>query len=170
MLATIAALLLLAGAGAPSTADREAIETQVTAVFGPYKTQSRGIAAWDYPIYSAEIAALIARWKAVMPQDEPDALNDGDWLCQCQDWNRRRFLSTIITVGMNDRNTAEVDFILDLGTNGSNGSRAGRLVLKREQGEWKIDDIVSDGFPEGLKHALHETIAADEALAAGSAE
>ena len=170
MLATIAALLLLAGAGAPPAADRDAIETQVTAIFGPYKRQSNGIAAWDYQIYSAEVTALIARWRAVTPQDEPDALSDGDWLCQCQDWNRRRFLATIITVGMTDRDTAEVDVILDLGTNGSNGSRAGRLILKREQGEWKLDDMVADDFPDGLKLALQQTIAADEALAAGTAE
>lgn len=170
MLATIAALLLLAGGGAPPAADRDAIETQVTTIFGPYKNQSRGISAWDYPIYSAEITGLIARWKAVRPQDEPDSLSDGDWLCQCQDWNRRRFLTTIISVGMNDRNKAEVDFILDLGTSGSNGSRAGRLILTREQGNWMIDDIVADDFPDGLKQALRETIAAAEALAAGKAE
>jgi hypothetical protein len=169
MLATMAALLLAAGAGEPPAADREAIETQVTAVFGPYKRPASGIAAWDYPIYSAEITALIARWKAVMPQDEPDALSDGDWLCQCQDWNRRRFLLTIITVAMTNRDTAEVDVILDLGTNGTNGSRAGRLVMTREPGGWKIGDMVTDDFPDGLKRALRETIAADEALAAGAA-
>jgi len=169
MLATIAALLSAAGMGAPPAVDRDAIETQVTAIFGPYKARPNGVAAWDYPIYSAEVTALIARWKAVMPEDETDALNDGDWLCQCQDWNRKRFLSTIVTVLMSSRDRAEVDFILDLGTNGSNGSRAGRMVLLREQGEWKIDDMVTDAFPDGLKRALHETIAADEALAAGKA-
>ena len=171
MLATIVPLLLLAAsAGAPSAALREEIETQVTAIYGPYADRETSVAAWDYPIYSADLTALIARWKAVMPQDETDALNDGDWLCQCQDWNRRRFLATIITVGMTDRDTAEVDVILDLGTNGSNGSRAGRLILKREQGEWKLDDMVADDFPDGLKLALQETIAADEALVAGTPE
>ena len=169
MLATIAAVLVLAGASPPPAVDRDAIETQVTTIFGPYKSQSRGIAAWDYPIYSAEVTALIERWKAVRPQDKPDRLSDGDWLCQCQDWNRRRFLTTIISVGMQDRNSAEVDFILDLGTNGTNGSRAGRLILTREQGGWMIDDIVADPFPDGLKQALRETIAEGETLSAGAA-
>jgi len=167
MLATIAALLLAASAGAPSAADREAIETQVTAVFGPYKRPSNGVAAWDYPIYSAEISALIARWKAVRPHDQPDDLGGADWLCQCQDWNHRRFLLTIIAIGMTVEGTAEVDLILDLGGSGADAARAERLVLKREQGDWKVDDIVGDGLPEGLKQALREAIAADEALAAG---
>jgi hypothetical protein len=166
MLATMSLLLLAASAGAPSAADREAIETQVTDIFGPYRNPA-AVAAWDYPIYSAEVAALIERWKAVRPQDEPDALSDGDWLCQCQDWNHRRFLATIISIAMTVEGTAEVDLILDLGR--SNAARVARLVLKREQGEWKVDDIVGDDLSEGLKQALRETIATDEALAAGTA-
>jgi hypothetical protein len=166
MLATMSLLLLAASAGAPSAADREAIETQVTDIFGPYRNPA-AVAAWDYPIYSAEVAALIERWKAVRPTDEPDALSDGDWLCQCQDWNHRRFLATIISIAMTVEGTAEVDLILDLGR--SNAARVARLVLKREQGEWKVDDIVGDDLSEGLKQALRETIATDEALAAGTA-
>jgi hypothetical protein len=167
MLATIAAVLLTAGASAPSAAERDSIETQVTAIYGAYRQPATGVASWDYPVYSTELTALIARWKAVVPEDEPDALNDGDWLCQCQDWNRRRFLATILMIAMNPSGTAEVDVILDLGLNARTGSRVARLVLKRERDGWKIDDIVADGFPDGLRRALHETIAADEALAAG---
>lgn len=167
MLATIAALLL--AAGGLSTPDREAIETQVTAIFGVYRSRASGTAAWDYPIYSAEITALIERWKAVRPQDEPDSLSDGDWLCQCQDWNSRRFLLTIVAIGTDRDGRAEVDVILDLGLGARNASRAGRLILKPEHGEWKVDDIVADDFPDGLKQALQQVIAANEALAAGSA-
>jgi hypothetical protein len=46
------------------------------------------------------MTALIARWKAVMPQDEVDALNDGDWLCQCQDWDGDGFRATIVSIAM----------------------------------------------------------------------
>lgn len=169
MLATISLLLLAASAGAPSPAAREAIETEVTGIFGPYRNPA-AVAAWDYPIYSAEVTALIERWKAVRPQDEPDALSDGDWLCQCQDWNHRRFLATIISIGMTVEGTAEVDLILDLGRSGTDAARVARLVLKREQGEWKVDDIVGDDLSEGLKLALREAIAAHEAVAAESTE
>jgi hypothetical protein len=167
MLATMSLLLLAASAGAPSAAEREALETQVTEVFGPYRNAAAGTAS-DFPIYSAEVAALIERWKAVRPQNEPDALSDGDWLCQCQDWNHRRFLTTIISIAMNVDGTAEVDLILDLGRSGSDAARVARLVFKREQDAWKVDDIVGDSLPEGLKHALRETIAAHEPQAAGT--
>jgi len=170
MLATIVPLLLLAAsAGAPAAALREEIETQVTAIYGPYADRETSVAAWDYPIYSAELTALIARWKAVMPQDETDALNDGDWLCQCQDWNNRRFLASIVAIGMDVDGRSEVDVIIDLGISRRDATRAARLILKREQAEWKVDEIIGDAFPDGLRQALHETIAADEALAAGKA-
>ena len=169
MLATLGLLLLAASAGAPSDSEREAIETQVTEIFAPYARPATGVAAPDYPVYSAEVAALIARWKSVQPQDEPDALSDGDWLCQCQEWNPRRFLVTIIAIGMTTDGAAEVDLILDLGRSGDEAARAARLVLKREAGGWKVDDIVGDGLPDGLKHALRETIAEHEASAAGNA-
>ena len=50
------------------------------------------------PIYTAEVSALIAEWRTVAPQDEPDARSDGDWLCQCQDWNEEAFTATAETV------------------------------------------------------------------------
>jgi hypothetical protein len=165
LLATMSLLLLAASAGAPSAADREALETRVTEVFGPYRSPAV-VPASDYRIYSAEVAALIETWKAVRSQEEPDALSDGDWLCQCHDWNHRRFLTTIISIGMNVDGSADVDLILDLGRSGTEAARVARLVFKREQGEWKVDDVVGDSLPEGLKHALRETIAAHEAPAA----
>ena len=167
MLATISLLLLAASAGAPPPAMREDIETQVTEIFGPYRTPANGAGASDFPIYSAEVAAMIERWKAVRSQDEPDELSEGDWLCQCQEWNHRRFLTTIISIGMNVDGTAEVDLILDLGRSGADAARVARLVLKREQGKWLVDDVVGDDLPNGLKHALRETIAGYEAAAAG---
>jgi hypothetical protein len=164
MLAMIVPLLL--AATALSADDRHAMEERVVEIFAPYRAADVA-PAWEQPIYTAEVAALIAEWRAVAPHDEPDALSDGDWLCQCQDWNHRRFLATIISIAMTVEGTAEVDLILDLGR--SNAARVARLVLKREQGEWKVDDIVGDDLSEGLKQALRETIATDEALAAGTA-
>jgi len=168
MLAMLVPLLL--AAAAPSATDRVEIETRVVEIFQSYRGPPNAGAAWDYPIYSAEVTALIARWQAVMPQDETDALNDGDWLCQCQDWNNRRFLASIVAIGMDVDGRSEVDVIIDLGISRRDATRAARLILKREQGEWKVDEIIGDDFPDGLRQALHETIAADEALAAGKAE
>ena len=93
-------------------------------IFAPYATP-RPRAAWDQPIYSAEVAALIARWKAVMPEDELDGLNDGDWLCQCQDWDAEAFQATIVSIGMTDAGTAEVELT------STSGSRARARAAER---------------------------------------
>ena len=59
MLAMIAPLLL--AAAAPSAADRAEIEARVVEIFRSYAGPPGAVAAWDYPIYSAEVTALIAR-------------------------------------------------------------------------------------------------------------
>ena len=100
MLAMIAPLLL--AAAAPSVAERSEIETTVVGIFQPYMGPAGAVAAWDQPIYSAEVAALIARWKAVMPEGELDGLNDGDWLCQCQDWDVDAFQARITSVELTE--------------------------------------------------------------------
>ncbi len=166
MLATIVPLLL--AAAAPSALERSQIETTVVQIFRSYAGPPGPVAAWDYPIYSAEVAALIARWKAVMPEGEPDALNDGDWLCQCQDWDGDAFQARINSVEMSAPGVAEVAITVDLGL-GAESERAERLTLRREGEAWMIDDITAESFPNGLKQALRETIAADEAASAGTA-
>lgn len=166
MLATIVPLLL--AAAAPSAAERAAIETRIVGIFAAYASPDAGT-SWDQPIYSAEVGALIRRWKAVMPQDEVDALNDGDWLCQCQDWDAEAFQATIVSIAMQDDDTAEVELRVDLGFGGPENLRSMTLTLKRERDAWQVDEIVADAFPEGLKQALRETIAADEALTRGTA-
>ena len=78
MLAMIVPVLLLAAA-APSDLERNEIESTVVGVFRSYQGPPGAVAAWDHAIYSAEVTALIAKWKAVMPEGEVDDLNDGDW-------------------------------------------------------------------------------------------
>lgn len=160
--------LLLAAAAAPSAGDRGAIERKVVEIYRPYTTPSPP-AAWDQPIFSAATAALIGRWKEVRPEGELDGLNDGDWLCQCQDWDAGAFQATIVSVEMVDGDTAEVRLSIDLGFGGPEDVRPATLTLKREQDAWQIDEIVAESFPAGLREALRETIAADEALRAGNA-
>lgn len=161
--------LLLAAAAAPSDLQRSEIEQQVVGIFKPYQGPSNGVAAWDYSIYSAETTALIARWKAVMPEGEVDALNDGDWLCQCQDWQGDAFQARITGIEMGETGAAEVAITLDLGLGGADSERTEKLILRREGDAWMIDDVVAEAFPMGLKQALRETIAADEAAPAGRA-
>lgn len=169
MIATILPMLL-AGAS-PSPADTAALDAQVAEVFRPYRQGADGKAAWDYPVWSAEVTALIAHWQRVIPEDEPDALNDGDWLCQCQDLDETRFRAVPGARRMVAADTAEIDVKIDLGFTGVADPREARLIFKREGGGWKLDDIFAkESFPRGLKQALRETIAEDEALRARAAK
>ena len=165
MFATFVPLLL--AAAAPLAADRTAIETQIVGIYAPYAAAGNEAAAWDYPIYSAEVTALIARWQKVVPEDEPDALNDGDWLCQCQDREPKGFTVRYDSIEVNPNGTADANVTLNLGTGGPEAERPMKLVFKPEGGAWKLDDLFAEDLPKGLKQALHETIAEDEALKAG---
>lgn len=166
MIATILVSALLAAAP-PAGTDAAALDAAVADVFHPYTRDSDGKAAWDYPIWSREVTALIDHWQRVVPPDEPDALNDGDWLCQCQDWDEKGFKTIIGAPRMTGADAAEVDVKIDLGFSEARDLREARLLFRREAAAWKLDDIFArEAFPQGLKQALRETIAEDEALMA----
>ncbi len=38
------------------------------------------------------------------------------------------------------------------------------MILRKEKGQWRVDDLIAPGFETGLKQALRETIAEDEKL------
>ena len=135
----------------------------------PTRQNEYGYDPFGFNRDDAKVAALIARWQAVLPEGELDGLNDGDWLCQCQDWDGDAFQARIDAIEMVGTGVAEVAITVDLGFGEPGSERAERLTLRREGEAWLIDDIVAESFPEGLKQALRETIAADEALAAGNA-
>jgi hypothetical protein len=158
--------LLLAGVALPATdlpaPDRAAIDARLREVFRPYSRPPVAKAAWDYPVFSAEMTALIAHWKRVQPKDEPDDLNDGDWFCLCQDFDEKKFRATPGAVQLVGPGVAEVAVSVFLGFD---EPRSERLVLKQEAGGWRVDDLLApEDFPHGLKQKLRETIAADEAL------
>jgi hypothetical protein len=157
-MSAILSSLLLAGAALPA-ADRAAIDARVRAIFQPYSGPVTTRAAWDYPVFSRETAGLIAHWKRVQPKDEPDALNDGDWFCLCQDFDREAFRAVVGPPMRIAPGLAEVRVRLSLGFG---ERRAARLVLKREANGWRLDDLVAaPDFPRGLKRKLRETIAED---------
>ncbi|HEY7808265.1 MAG TPA: DUF3828 domain-containing protein [Croceibacterium sp.] len=151
--------MLLAASPAPA-AQQAALDRAVEKLFHPYSIspQRRARAVWERPIWSRETAALIARWRKVAPQDEVDDLSDGDWLCQCQDWDEHAFRLTIGSRRIDPTGgaTVKVRFRLD-----RSDWRSARLSMHLEGGSWKIDDLVGEGFASGLKTALRRTIAED---------
>ena len=153
---------LLAGAALPA-ADSAALDARVNEMYRGYRVATPPRAAWEYPYFSADTAKLIAHWQRVMPQDELDGLNDGDWFCACQDWDNRKFRHTVLAREAGAAGTAQVRVLVNLGW--GTGTRQ-RLVFRKERNGWRLDDMFEkDSFPRGLKQALRETIAEDEKLA-----
>lgn len=152
--------LILAGAALPA-ADKVAVDAAIARIYGPYGQNKEQQLLWERPIYSAEIRALIAHWQRVVPKDEVDALNDGDWLCQCQDADYRAFRAVPLGMRRLADGRAEVRLRVELGFG---ARRPTRLLMKREGGGWLLDDLYGPDFPKGLKQKLRETIKEDEAL------
>lgn len=130
-------------------------EAAVAEIYAPYSGPTTATASWDYPIFSRQTAELIAHWRRVTPRDEPDALSDGDWLCLCQEFDNRAFKARVLSK-REARGGTQVSVRLDLGFG---TRREAQLVLKREDGAWKLDDLyAAPDFPNGLKQKLQETI------------
>lgn len=158
-------VLPLLAAATISPADESVLEQRVVEIFSPYAQAGNATAAWEYPIYSAELTELIAHWRRVTPTNEPDDLSDGDWLCQCQDWDESAFTATMGPKRARSDGLVAIPVTIDLGFGGP--VREERLVLKREADAWQVDDLVAEAFPDGLKQALRETIAEEEAVPPG---
>lgn len=161
MISALLSAILLAASPIPAT-DREALDQTVAAIFAPYREADMSDAAWQRPIYSREVAALIARWEQVMPEDEVDDLNDGDWFCQCQDWEPEHFRVKVISRKAVTVDVAEIEVDIDIGRG---EKRDALLSFRREEGKWMLDDLYSEEYSDGIKDALVRTIAADGALA-----
>lgn len=151
------AAIILAAAASPAGSP----EAAIAAIYAPYAGPTTATAFWDYPIFSKQTAELIAHWRRVTPQDEPDALSDGDWLCLCQDFDNKAFKAEVLSK-REVRGGVQVTVRLDLG---HNTRREAQLVLKREGGAWRLDDLyAAPDFPNGLKQKLQETILEESTL------
>lgn len=153
--------LLLSAAALPA-AEQAAVDALVRRIYAPYADPAMPPGLLDAPIYSARTAALLARWRKVTPADEPDRLSDGDWFCQCQDWEPAAFRLAITRRERLRSGAARVSVRFALG---GGATRTARLVFVREGGEWRVDDLFTPDMPRGLGQTIRETIAEDEALA-----
>lgn len=159
-LAILSALLLATQPAAPAPPEQAALLRTVEALFKPYSRPAarRTPAVWQRPIWSRETAALIARWRRSTPSDEVDDLSDGDWLCQCQDWDEHAFKLTVRRPQLDAAGHAAVEVRFQL----SPGEwRSARLLLNLEGGAWKLDDILAADFASGLRATIRGTIAED---------
>jgi len=152
-------LAALALAAAPASAATP--QAAIAAIYAPFNDTRMQGATFDRPIFTPQLKALIAKWRAVTPDDEVDDLSDFDWLCQCQDWEAPTFRTRIIR----NRALGPARRTVTVALGGPNNPQAPvRFVLQRMGGEWLIDDIFASGFPGGLRATLVRTTAADIAL------
>lgn len=152
MSAILATILLASAAAAPQPGTPEAA---VADIYARYKEPANPTPPWAYPIFTTQVSNLIGHWRRVSPQDEPDELSDGDWLCLCQDYDQAAF-SAVVQAKRPVKAGVQVDVRLALG---GGQHRDLQLVLKREGGVWKLDDLYSaPDFPNGLKQKLQEVI------------
>ncbi len=159
-MSAIAASLLLAAA-ALSKADRAALDAATRAIYAPYSQDTSYEAVWERDIWTAEVRKLIAHWLTVVPEGEVDAMNDGDWICQCQDWDPKGFRVKITKREAKGPGAALIGVDFNLG---HGDPRDAYFELRKENGRWLIDDIYSEPYSDGIKAALVQTIAEDEAL------
>ncbi len=142
-------LASLIAAAALSPADTKALDRAGAEIFAPYRQpEEGGVAAWERPIYSREVSELIAKWQSVVPEDEPDALNDGDWLCQCQDWDRRKFRVRITARKADQPGVVEVGVDIRIGWG---ETRDTFLAFRREEGRWLLDDLGTSKNPSQIR-------------------
>ena len=147
------AALLIALASPPATA---APDATVLALFQPYTSPMDHDAVWTWPVYTRETTALIRAWLRVNPKGEVDALNDADWLCQCQDWDAANFHAAIL--GRHQIRPGVIEFKVKLL---GEDHPVIRLQMKYEGTRWLLDDLFSTSTPKGLKFALRQTAQAD---------
>lgn len=150
--------LMLASAALPA-ADARAVNAAVATIYRPFAAPDSMNASWEYPVFSADTARLIGEWRKVVPEDEVDDLNDGDWFCQCQDWLDLR--ASVIGRRLVRPGVVSARVRIDLG---GGQRRAADLVFVKERQRWMLDDMFAHSFPKGLKQALRETAAADRLL------
>jgi Protein of unknown function (DUF3828) len=156
LLATLA-LLLIAATPAPITrADNSAIRAAIKTIYAPYVDPTKEISAFEAPVFSARTKALIALWSNRRTSDEVSPLSQGDWFCQCQDWDSPGFRVTAIKIQPQAKGKIIATVSYDLGWD---EVRSLKFLMIRERGRWKVDDLLYDDASIRLTTELRREIA-----------
>jgi Protein of unknown function (DUF3828) len=156
-LLTTLALLLIAATPAPITrADNAAIRAAIKVIYAPYLDPAKEISAFEAPVFSARTTALIKQWRNRRSSDEVSPLSQGDWFCQCQDWDSPGFRVTAIKIQPQAKGKVIANVSYDLGWD---EVRNLKFVMIRERGKWQIDDLISSGGYPSLTNGLRQEIA-----------
>ena len=152
--------LLLAVLPDPAPARQTKLDRAVERLFRPYSKPptAQVQAVWERPIWSRETATLIARWRKITPEDEVDDLSDGDWLCQCQDWDEHAFRLKIVSREIDPTGHTAVEVLLNIAPG---PAKSIRLLMVDERDGWKLDDFVERGLNAGIQDELRRVVEKD---------
>ena len=146
----VAVALLFSAAQAAEPADAE-VRASVQQFYAPFASDTVAMPDWELPIFTAETAVMIRDWREALGDEPIDDLSSFGWLCECQDWDAAAFRVTVTSVELAGKDHAIVAVTVEQGW----GSKVEqKLELLREDGDWRLDDMLSDSFPNGLKAEL----------------
>lgn len=146
-------LLLTAASPAPPAKDIDRVLAQV---YGPYRAADNSAPDWESPVWSSAVRRLVAAWQKHIG-DELTGLNDYGWFCECQDWDETKFRWT--RTGLRTLAPGRVEVTVRVQP-GWDATAVQRLVLVREGAGWKLDDLISESAPRGVRKALQDELAA----------
>jgi hypothetical protein len=143
---------LLASASPPPSGVKEAVQQ----IYQSYHRED-GPPDWDLPVFSPSTTREILAWRAHLGDEPIDDLSEFGWLCECQDWDSRRFRAIFLRSKPLD--AQRVEAMVEV--RAMPGSRkTQRLVLRRFGSIWKVENLFSKSMPEGLLDALKRAVSA----------
>lgn len=148
------AALLIAASPAPNP-NAAAVDLTLTRAYGGYFKESGPSGGdWDQPVFSAQTTKLI---KARRKHNgaELTGLSSCGWLCECQDWQAKKFAWKRTAI----RATAPGKLEVTVKVNPGFGDFVTqRLVMVREGKRWAIDDLFSESAPIGIKAGMKKEL------------
>jgi Protein of unknown function (DUF3828) len=141
--------LSMTAATAPATpVDRLAVQKLVKSIMAPYaKTNASPPNSFDMPRYTRATRALINRWSKSLKPGYVTDMADGDWICQCQDWDPKAFRITSISIQpmKNGEMIADTRYFIS-----PTDARRLKFVLAREGGNWLVSDLIFEDSKDSM--------------------
>jgi hypothetical protein len=133
--------LLAMGFSQPMTSGP--VVDSVRAIFATYSdgnSENDGV-SWQRPVFTKRFTAIIRKWEAKHTNDEVPPYGDGDWFCNCQDYDVKKAKLSEVTVIKTGPGRYTASSFLYIGWD---YSRRIDLRIAYENGQFLIDDIYEE--------------------------
>lgn len=125
----------------------------VRAIYATYSdgnNENDGI-SWQRPVFTKRFTAIIRKWESKHTNDEVPPYGDGDWFCNCQDYDVHKTKLSEVTVIKTGPGRYTASSFLYIGWDYSNRIN---LSLMYENGQFLVDDITLENENEMLSALL----------------